>query len=420
MALNKLTNKPSLKHFGKPSQHPVKANLKGALLNARSLGNKMNDLKLYFHDQKLDFICITETWLDQTPSFLKEINWYCANRNSRGGGVAIMISSKYPVKIILTDSKFGCEFLCIEIGLSGMKLKLCVVYRPPNCTFENTKRLFKTLKVLNSQCLLCGDFNFSKNHIVFSPEIEAVSSIGHLFYDFCNELGFISRTPGPSRGGINGSWLDLCLENSPLIISAKLAPGLANSDHDSLLFDINFFTKTTNIPTRYSRNYSAKNIESLNRDFVNLDPNFLTKIFTLDGKTEAVMGTILSHLDKHMPLVKIQCNKPNYPKTLKASIKEKFKLWKLYKRDPENYKKKYDSLCLYIKTQIKNLAAKQEKLTLSKSVSHVYKYSNNIIRPRRSLPSLIFNNKHCIDDFSKAQAFGDVFSKSFQNLPDCV
>jgi hypothetical protein len=105
------------------------------------------------------------------------------------------------------------------------------------------------------------------------------------------------------------------------------------------------------------------------------------------------MGTILSLLDKHMPLVKIQCYKPNYPETLKAAIKEKFKLWKLYKRDPENYKKKYYSLCLHIKIQIKNLAAKQEKLTLSKSVSHIYKYSNNIIRPRRGLPTLVFNNK---------------------------
>ena len=64
-----------------------------------------------------DILLITETWLNQNNTIISEYsfkgkyNTVFANRTNKGGGSAILISSKIPFITIFNGTKFGVKFL---------------------------------------------------------------------------------------------------------------------------------------------------------------------------------------------------------------------------------------------------------------------------------------------------------------------
>ena len=86
-----------------PSQTP-QTGLRILYTNARSLVNKVTELKLYVLDTNPDVIAITETWTHSSISdnYLSIPNYYIAahhdrkdTQNGRGGGILIYVKKQW-------------------------------------------------------------------------------------------------------------------------------------------------------------------------------------------------------------------------------------------------------------------------------------------------------------------------------------
>ena len=102
-------NLQSLRPVGwAPRKESEPASLRIALVNARSLGNKTFILNDFFKTQKLDLLCLTETWLraGELSPFAELLTLDCSYINSprttgRGGGLASVFKNCFKCKQLL-------------------------------------------------------------------------------------------------------------------------------------------------------------------------------------------------------------------------------------------------------------------------------------------------------------------------------
>ena len=148
------------------------------LINARSLLPKIDELSLLLSIHPIEFIAVTETWLNDTvPEQLIYINNYNIFRNdrsySRGGGVCAFISTNIPAKrrMDLENPSHECLWLWLRPHrpprhLTG--LICCVLYNPPDTPVNEQKELTAYLidqidrvRCTHPDCgvVLLGDFN---------------------------------------------------------------------------------------------------------------------------------------------------------------------------------------------------------------------------------------------------------------------
>ena len=107
-----------------------------ALINARSIRNKLNQLETFVITKKLSLLCITETWLsDVDPEnillALGKFDVYVCNRSTRGGGCAILCDpDKISSKLIANINGTGYELLVIDLYFP-VNLRVFCAYRAP-------------------------------------------------------------------------------------------------------------------------------------------------------------------------------------------------------------------------------------------------------------------------------------------------
>ena len=119
-----------------------------ALLNIRSLSNKIDDLRILLHDSDLDFLCLTESHLKSSIEDAEikcdGYNLYRYDRNcnsgkSCGGGLAIYTKSQR--SFVEVSNSHICN-PHIEICRLKLELKnardtyVCCVYRAPDGSLE--------------------------------------------------------------------------------------------------------------------------------------------------------------------------------------------------------------------------------------------------------------------------------------------
>ena len=147
----------------------MKDTLKVFYCNARSIRNKIEELRGIIAMEELDIIGITESWANADDlSDLFEISGYnlfrCDRLNKKGGGVLLYVRSD----LNCIELNFQCETQGIEsvwIKLTNLKnrhLVLGNVYRPPNCSIEQDVMLCNLIREAcqNNEVIIMGDFNF--------------------------------------------------------------------------------------------------------------------------------------------------------------------------------------------------------------------------------------------------------------------
>ena len=110
-------------------------NIKCGMVNAQSVGNKTLKIRELFDKDKLDILCITETWLkpviddakinEMVPESYTSVH-KMRNCQNRGGGVSIIISKKFKFKQILDKGNFD-TFEYIEIQADTQKGKTLII-----------------------------------------------------------------------------------------------------------------------------------------------------------------------------------------------------------------------------------------------------------------------------------------------------
>lgn len=152
------------------------------VLNARSIFNKVDELKVHIENYKSDIVFITETWLSESiPNEAIHIDGFNVFRKDRtemrGGGVAIYIKDDVPVKIRsdLNDKCVECLWVTLRpkwLPRKISRIALACVYLPPSISpndlevfyvyFQSCYDILST-ESCDTAFIVAGDFNPSSN-----------------------------------------------------------------------------------------------------------------------------------------------------------------------------------------------------------------------------------------------------------------
>lgn len=145
--------------------------VKCGLLNVQSTRNKTLAIRDLINEECLDMFAITETWLsDHDFAVIKEMtpvtHTFLHNPRGakRGGGVGIFLTSTIKkIRKLTTNNYTNFEVLQIECEITGNKVLIIVVYRPPSTSvsaFIDEFSLFlDNIDMVSAMVTICGDFN---------------------------------------------------------------------------------------------------------------------------------------------------------------------------------------------------------------------------------------------------------------------
>ena len=132
--------------------------------NARSVNNKRAEVEFLLHEQDLDVLCISESWLAEDVAF--ELYGYLTYRRDHpgggGGGTVILVRDSLSVLPLLVDGPWcsRLDVAAVRLSTSLGSLALMSVYAPPDSGVDSG--LWSSLIGCASDCdvlILCGDFN---------------------------------------------------------------------------------------------------------------------------------------------------------------------------------------------------------------------------------------------------------------------
>ncbi|XP_024117635.1 uncharacterized protein LOC112139172 [Oryzias melastigma] len=212
--------------------------LRVGLLNARSITNKTFYLNDSFSSEHLDFLCLTETWQQETVHI--HINELCPpdcsvlstprSSGRLGGGLALIHRDIFPCRNLRPDCFSSFELQITKVGFD-QPFYLILVYRPPGPArvfLDEFSEFLSSIIPLQS-VLLLGDFNFhiDNSACMFGSEL--------LF--LTQSFNFTQHVSGPTRD--KGHTLDLFFSFG-LNIEQLCVRDSHVSDHCWIFFNVKF------------------------------------------------------------------------------------------------------------------------------------------------------------------------------------
>ncbi|RMB99766.1 hypothetical protein DUI87_23768 [Hirundo rustica rustica] len=207
--------------------------------NARSMGNKKEELEAMVKQQSYDVVAITETWWDDSHGWSTALNGYKLFRRDRqgrrGGRVALYLKQTFDT-VGIEAKEDGIEYLWVRIKGKANKadILLGVCYHPPNQEEEVDLFYNQLGNVSGSSALVfVGDFNLPDTWWELNTAEKRQS---RKFLESMQD-NFLSQLVGePTRGG---TMLDLLFANRDGLVGDVVVGGrLGQSDHEIIEFSI--------------------------------------------------------------------------------------------------------------------------------------------------------------------------------------
>ena len=213
--------------------------------NARSIRGKFNELQSIIATEKIDLICVTESWTktlttDLPSEFdLPEYNKLLKERtNRKGGGIIIYHRDFLEVSEIKLNILNELEIITVNLNFSKIKVILSLIYRPPSQCEHKDRLMYKELgNVIHNKCaIIIGDFNCPE----IGRPVAPITREARDLTDFIDDNFLYQKVNEPTRGG---NILDLVLTtNDNLIDKLVVREPLGNSDHNMIKFKIKIST----------------------------------------------------------------------------------------------------------------------------------------------------------------------------------
>ena len=282
-----------------------------ALVNARSVRNKTQELLHHSVTNNIDICVVTETWLnkDDTPTVeaLQQGGFKFQHiprpKANRGGGLGILFRDT----IMVTKLK-SSNFSTFELGLWKVQVKhtectLAAVYRPPySSKHKKTIPMFitefsDTLTDLlatynNDHLIIVGDFNIHVDNLN-NQDAKA-------FMETLNDLGCIQHVNCKTHEA--GHTIDLCITPSNTVLN--ISPPSADaylSDHAFVQFSVSIPK-----PPLIKQSTQSRSLRKINNLQLQTDlSKFTAEILNYDGHNIAqeYNNRLSSLLDKHAPVI---------------------------------------------------------------------------------------------------------------------
>ena len=211
--------------------------VKLALQNVRSLTNKPFLINDFICTHKLDFMLLTETWLEQSHSSITLIEAApphfdfisAARLNKRGGGIANIFRASFQYKQISLGNFTSFEYLSAVLKCTSGIL-LLTIYRPPRLSatvfLEEFGELLSNICLEFDSLIISGDFNFHVDNLENTYASE--------FLTLIDTFNLTQHVQGPTHS--HGHTLDLVITKGLNVSTSVMDLGL--SDHFCVFFDV--------------------------------------------------------------------------------------------------------------------------------------------------------------------------------------
>lgn len=344
----------------------------------RSLNTGFEEMCSLVSDFEFDAFGVTETWLcPDTPSTSFMIPGYTLLRSDRqskdeirGGGVALYLKEghTYDQHFLSSNVAPGIEYICVVLKVKGLKLGVCVVYRPPSIRYTCFEALFHALFVdlaveVNS-VIYIGDSNIDLLTIK-SPDTKYIRRLMRE-YSAVQVINEATRVTESSKTLIDHIITDKSVElvntgviDAPSIVDSR---GMSITDHKLVYCDVlcrrekmgHKFVRYRNF-SRFDLNKAVTHLSEMNWDEVK-ETNDVEKIETF------IREKILKIYNEYAPMVCKKVTKKYAPWRSKQIIeltKEKNKSLNKFRKskqtkDWETYKVIRNRLNNYIRRSKKD------------------------------------------------------------------
>ena len=390
----------------------VYSKLKCWYTNATSLNNKFNEFEARIYSEDPDVVLVTETWWKSDSIVLLDnyILYRCDRCETRGGGVAIYIKSKY------LSTEPGVSFLnglqeqvWCEVHVGKEKILVGCLYRAPNAsseaslsmhmTIENAKRLIDDKY---TGMLIGGDFNYpqlqwsSELTTVNAPDDSLPSQFNELLVD-SHLIQFVYEPTFQLNENTNKNVLDLVISESPdRIYDMNYDPPLSSNDKNHVVLTWDFYLKDRQSSgvTINKLNFVKGNYSQMNNYFdgINWDETFENKT------VEQCYDSFLDHYNhvcsSFIPLKSTSNYRSHLPwlsKEIRRKIRTKNNLWRSNRRNKwsnNEMKREYTNLKHQLKREVINAKHEFEESLIERSKKNpklVYSY----IKKRQTVKSYV-------------------------------
>jgi hypothetical protein len=341
--------------------------------NARSLRNKINELKILITEYNPDIIGVVETWLkDDIQDSEIMIDGYSFIRIDRrndqkvkGGGVLVYIKDELSFINITEKYCPNIDHIWVKVyDKSFSTVIVGVFYRPPDCSEDQLRFLldvFSRYKTANT--IVVGDFNYGD----INWKKYTSGATGKKFLKEVSNLAMYQCVKNETRGK---NILDLVLvyEKDFLNGIKQLAP-VGKSDHNTLVVTLNVKVHSSNkMITIYK--YDKANYRDLENRINRIDWEG-----SVDSKTAEEIWTDLKTIlnnfrDHNIPktIKNVDKGLPWYNGKIKRLIKKRNNLYKRFKKTGLYYfRLKYNVARNLVTKQIRIVKAKYEANMIKKS-----------------------------------------------------
>ena len=400
-----------------------KQQIKILSFNARSLRNKINELRCIVLTENIDVIAVTETYIDTVNNDLiyeyniEGFKLFNKDRvNRRGGGVALFIATwLHPVDITPHDTNI--EHVCVRVTGDELTLNLSVTYRPPGQTQELDNEMYRVLQqTLRNESVILGDFNLP--HIDWQT-LHGVESESHKMIEFLEDNFLHQLVTEPTR---ENNILDLVIASQAhLLNNVTVGEHLGSCDHKVIRAQINTTTKVTENITLVP-NFRRGNFEGLRSALSHLS---LPTTDQVEEVWSYFKNQLLTQQHNFIPnCEKRPSNNKNHPwfnTDIKRALQQRNNLHKRMKmqRSPENTSL-YNEARRRVKTIIKQAKRRYEVNIAAESKNNAkmfFRYINNKKHIRSGIGPLKDSADNLVtNDQSMATMLNNYFSSVF-NIP---
>lgn len=307
---------------------PVNEILKIMHWNAQSITNisKQIELQLFLHSNTIDILLLNETFLKPDLNFkIPGYRIYRHDRESNGGGVAIVIKNSIRNTLLKSVQTSNIENIAIEIEINKKRISIISVYSP-NFNEHFKKDLLSIIKK-HKEFFIFGDLNAKHR----SWNCVKGNAAGNVLYNMqITSNFFVHHSASPTRfpqGRLTSkpSTIDLLLTNSCLDFSNLTThEHLSSSDHVPVMCtihgrnSINLKAKTDYSKANWAE-YKKEVANLINRTNINSSPiTFLNINFILNKFID-----IIKKSNDKIPKIQCQTQILKLSQTTKMCIKQR-------------------------------------------------------------------------------------------------
>ena len=267
-----------------------------AVVNCRSVGNKINDIKHEIYNHNLDLCALTETWIKEGENTTIP-NHLCPpghntisipHINRIGGVIALVYRSNLDVKNTFYTSE-TMECVDFNLNLDRHNILLAVTYRPPDTSVlqlanESAAYMERNINTTGEQ-IIVGDFNI---HINKQDESNAI-----ILSDMLESFNLSNFVEFPTHKLQNT--LDLVINQQDSRHIRNVQQGHLLCDHHLVLFDITSKSKVSLSIKQAFRKYKSISLEDILDD--------VTKALKSINITDTTTNDLVSAYDRSLRLV---------------------------------------------------------------------------------------------------------------------